>query len=207
MDHPADPNVFETANAGFAQALYEDYLRDPDSVGPEWRRLFESGRVGERPAAGNGASAATGKNGGGVTASPPAIATAPAPTLPHGSVAPIKGPAARLVQNMIESLSVPHRYDLPGNPGQEPRVGPVPVQCGPQGRRTRREGLVHTLHRVGAGPGRPSAPRHGAILRDDRRSSPPRHSGRNSPRPRGGLWNARTAAAAWSSRCSSTPSR
>ncbi|HXE56851.1 MAG TPA: hypothetical protein VNK43_02520, partial [Gemmatimonadales bacterium] len=44
-----DPNVFETANAGFAQAIYEDFLRDPDSVSPEWRRLFESGVVGERP--------------------------------------------------------------------------------------------------------------------------------------------------------------
>ena len=30
-------NVFETVNSGFAQAMYEDYLRDPDSVPPEWR--------------------------------------------------------------------------------------------------------------------------------------------------------------------------
>ena len=42
-----DPNVFETANAGFAQAMYEEFLRDPAAVGPEWRRLFESGVVGE----------------------------------------------------------------------------------------------------------------------------------------------------------------
>ena len=42
-----DPNVFETANAGFAQAMYEEFLRDPSAVGPEWRRLFESGVVGE----------------------------------------------------------------------------------------------------------------------------------------------------------------
>src|ERR687898_1809892 len=48
-----DPNVFETANAGFAQAMYEEFLRDPAAVGPEWRRLFESGVVGER----NGAEA------------------------------------------------------------------------------------------------------------------------------------------------------
>ena len=40
-----DPNVFETANAGFAQAMYEEFLRDPAAVGPEWRRLFESGVV------------------------------------------------------------------------------------------------------------------------------------------------------------------
>jgi 2-oxoglutarate dehydrogenase complex dehydrogenase (E1) component-like enzyme len=41
-----DPNVFETANAGFAQAIYEEYLRDPGAVEPEWRKLFESGVVG-----------------------------------------------------------------------------------------------------------------------------------------------------------------
>jgi 2-oxoglutarate dehydrogenase complex dehydrogenase (E1) component-like enzyme len=45
--------VFETANAGFAQAMYEEFLRDPAAVGPEWRRLFESGVVGEK----NGAEA------------------------------------------------------------------------------------------------------------------------------------------------------
>ncbi len=47
-DELVDPNVFETANAGFAQAMYEEFLRDPAAVGPEWRRLFESGVVGER---------------------------------------------------------------------------------------------------------------------------------------------------------------
>ncbi len=31
---PVEPNVFETANAGFAQILYEEYLRDPATV---WR--------------------------------------------------------------------------------------------------------------------------------------------------------------------------
>ena len=55
-----DPNVFETANAGFAQAMYEEFLRDPTAVGPEWRRLFESGVVGEMP----GPSASSGSEGG-----------------------------------------------------------------------------------------------------------------------------------------------
>ena len=45
-----DPNVFETANAGFAQAMYEEFLKNPQSVGEGWRRLFESGVVGEVPA-------------------------------------------------------------------------------------------------------------------------------------------------------------
>ena len=56
MVDAVDFNVFETANAGFAQAMYEEFLRDPAAVGPEWRRLFESGVVGERPD-GNGAAA------------------------------------------------------------------------------------------------------------------------------------------------------
>jgi 2-oxoglutarate dehydrogenase E1 component len=111
MKPAADPNVFETANAGFAQALYEDYLRDPAAVPPEWRLLFESGRVGERPTPGNGAKAAAPIRGGSVPAgaaaptsalaAPPAVAGAPA------NATAIKGPAARLVQNMAESLSVP----------------------------------------------------------------------------------------------------
>ncbi len=96
-----DPNVFETANAGFAQAVYEDYLRDPQSVPAEWRSLFESGRVGELPTSGNGRPAPE------PDASPRAAAlTRPAPS-GTGSRTPIKGPALRLVQNMTESLSVP----------------------------------------------------------------------------------------------------
>ena len=51
-----DPNVFETANAGFAQVMYEEFLRDPAAVSTEWRRLFESGVIGEAPD-GNGAVA------------------------------------------------------------------------------------------------------------------------------------------------------
>jgi 2-oxoglutarate dehydrogenase E1 component len=99
-----DPNVFETANAGFAQVLYEDWLKDPNAVSPEWRSLFESGRVGERPAGGNG-------DGRAAAAAPPqgsdtSVSSAP-PAGPDTGVVPIKGPAARLVQNMNESLTVP----------------------------------------------------------------------------------------------------
>jgi 2-oxoglutarate dehydrogenase complex dehydrogenase (E1) component-like enzyme len=50
-----DPNIFETANAGFAQAMYEEYLRDPQAVSAEWRRLFEGGVAGAAPVvSGNG---------------------------------------------------------------------------------------------------------------------------------------------------------
>jgi 2-oxoglutarate dehydrogenase E1 component len=98
-----DPNVFETANAGFAQAMYEEFLRDPAAVGPEWRRLFESGVVGEKPS----------PNGAAGSASPPVASqtepshrpAVPPPLAPGAS--PIKGPPAKLVANMEQSLTVP----------------------------------------------------------------------------------------------------
>ncbi len=101
-----DPNVFETANAGFAQAVYEDYLRDPESVPAEWRTLFESGRVGEPPTNGNQA-ATQGRSVEPRPAPTPQGDRATSPAQESPSHVPIKGPALRLVQNMTESLSVP----------------------------------------------------------------------------------------------------
>lgn len=101
-----DANVFETANAGFAQVMYEEYLRDPASVAPEWRRLFEDGVIGVMPSADelrstNGQRAA--ENGGSAPAPSAAPATAAAPA--NGTA--LKGPALRLAQNMEASLGVP----------------------------------------------------------------------------------------------------
>ena len=107
-----DPNVFETANAGFAQVMYEEFLRDPASVDTEWRQLFESGVVGEVPALNGREGAAKAEAtseaaaaAGGVT--PAAVAPAAAAVSASSAAVPIKGPAARLVQNMNESLTVP----------------------------------------------------------------------------------------------------
>src|SRR5579864_282438 len=71
VERVVDINVFETANAGFAQAMYEEFLRDPGAVGTEWRQLFESGVVGVRP---NGRD--------GVGPASPAVAPAPAARIP-----------------------------------------------------------------------------------------------------------------------------
>ena len=115
-----DPNVFETANAGFAQAMYEEFLRDPAAVGPEWRRLFESGVVGERNGQREGGDAGTRVSGEAAQAckvrrcpsrrahgnSAARRACLPASPRPSGA-SPIKGPAAKLVANMNESLTVP----------------------------------------------------------------------------------------------------
>ena len=54
-------NIFETVNSGFAQALYEDYLRDPGSVPPDWRALFGNGVQGVRA---NGRAEGGGAQGG-----------------------------------------------------------------------------------------------------------------------------------------------
>ena len=102
-----DPNVFETANAGFAQAIYEEFLRDPTAVDPEWRRLFESGVVGQR----DGAEAEPRGSGAGVPrdgqTARPAAPTVSVPPVRGPAAEPIKGPAAKLVANMTESLTVP----------------------------------------------------------------------------------------------------
>jgi 2-oxoglutarate dehydrogenase E1 component len=110
-----DPNVFETANAGFAQAMYEEFLRDPTAVGPDWRRLFESGVIGETPDSRNGNQGVGNPATAESPASTPSLrldqvlpsSRSNAPSeLPAGAVS-IKGPAAKLVANMSESLTVP----------------------------------------------------------------------------------------------------
>jgi len=114
--------MFETANAGFAQIMYEEYLRDPASVSEEWRRFFATGAAGLGPEfEGNGHPSV--EPAGRVdestaprthTASPASafgsVATpapkSPAAEPPTGATV-ITGPAARLVVNMNESRSVP----------------------------------------------------------------------------------------------------
>jgi len=119
-----DPNVFETANAGFAQIMYEEYLRDPSGVSPEWRDYFQRGFAGLGPEAeGNGhhpsvvpggrtaepadsASTPGSPSTPAPMAGPPATTATPAGAAPAGAV-PITGPASRLVANMNESRSMP----------------------------------------------------------------------------------------------------
>ena len=101
--------MFETANAGFAQAMYEEFLRDPAAVGPEWRRLFESGVVGEAPD-GNGAAApappgSPADPSAAVPAAPAQPAPRPRPFRP--APRPSRAPPPSCVANMTESLTVP----------------------------------------------------------------------------------------------------
>src|SRR3990170_58823 len=97
-------------NAGYVADLYEQYRRDPASVDPEWRKRFDSGTGGFEPVA----ASAEPTNGShepaqeAPKAREPRRAEAPpaAPVLPEGAT-PIKGPSARLAQNMVASLGVP----------------------------------------------------------------------------------------------------
>ena len=116
--------VFGTLNAAFVQVMYEQYLRDPQSVGAEWRELFDNGRLAELPVISTTpAEVGAGQEQRAVALAPPAAPARPAPgptpaptptpappaasRLPSPVVTPLIGPAARLVQNMADSLAVP----------------------------------------------------------------------------------------------------
>ena len=99
--------VFGTHNAAFVQVMYEQYLRDPASVGEEWRNLFDNGKLTELPVIPTSREEVAGRGprdpGPGMQAQAPS----PEPRTPSPGLTPITGPAARLVQNMTDSLSVP----------------------------------------------------------------------------------------------------
>src|SRR6266487_2949060 len=80
--------------------MYEQYLRDPASVGEEWRNLFDNGKLTELPVIPTSREEVAGP--GPRDPGPGRQAQAPSPGL-----TPITGPAARLVQYMTDSLSVP----------------------------------------------------------------------------------------------------
>jgi 2-oxoglutarate decarboxylase len=86
-------------NAGYVAEMQEQWLRDPASVDPEWRALFEPAIA---PLADNGQEAAPAE----AEASAAAQDVIAAPALPERAT-PLKGPAARLARNMTASLTVP----------------------------------------------------------------------------------------------------
>jgi 2-oxoglutarate decarboxylase len=95
-DEPTETERIERAlagvNSGYVAEMQERFLRDPASVDPEWRALFEPAialPVGELATSGD-------RDGSGAVATP----------LPPGAT-PLKGPAARLARNMAASLAVP----------------------------------------------------------------------------------------------------
>ncbi len=100
--------VFGTHNAAFVQVMYEQYLRDPASVGEEWRNLFDNGKFADLPVIPTSREEVL--SGGGMRDAGAVAAPEqphPASPIPPPGLTPITGPAARLAQNMTDSLSVP----------------------------------------------------------------------------------------------------
>src|SRR5258705_365799 len=84
--------------------MYEEYLRDPNSVGQEWRELFETGKLAGLPVSPAERAPSAVRSGPESTA----VQGIPAHSVQlTGHASPITGPAARLVANMTESLTVP----------------------------------------------------------------------------------------------------
>ena len=99
--------MFGTYEAAFVQIMYEEYLRDPASVGQEWRELFDNGKLAELPIISGAGSQESGARAAAPAVQPRAAPTQAIPAPDSRLPTPITGPAARLVANMTESLTVP----------------------------------------------------------------------------------------------------
>ncbi|HET7114583.1 MAG TPA: hypothetical protein VFI57_13130, partial [Pyrinomonadaceae bacterium] len=102
------------ANAAYVQGLLDRFQSNPALVDDSWRSYF-SELLGDGAAvsAGDGAAPPTQQAGNGarsVAAAPAPERKAEVPTAapgPDTEVVPIRGPAAKIVENMETSLSVP----------------------------------------------------------------------------------------------------
>ena len=145
----------DTGPAGFGpnewivDEIYEQYLKDRSSVDPAWWEFFEgyvpseaspvAAAHHEAAAVQAAAPDALEQTPAPVAAPPPAPAhtPAPAPTAAAAEVVVLKGPAARVVANMEESLTVPTATSVRAVPAKLMR-GPVRGPAGherPPGRR------------------------------------------------------------------------
>ena len=139
------PNVFDTYNAAYVQAMFDQYLQNPGSVDASWRRMFESdaGRTGlmgdGRPHVGNGANGATasgaiasGTTAAAATAAAPASAAQPTPFSPaaSGSATIQQLRAARAAGELVDAYRLhghraarvdPLGSTPPGHPTLEPQ--------------------------------------------------------------------------------------
>ena len=104
-------------NEWLVDEIYQQFLADRSSVDPAWWEFFEGYAPPEysplasqpAPAPAPAASPAAAPASPAPTVAPAAVTTSPAPaaTSPDGDVALLKGPSARVVTNMEQSLGVP----------------------------------------------------------------------------------------------------
>jgi 2-oxoglutarate dehydrogenase E1 component len=111
-------NVFDTYNAAYVQAIFDQYLQNPGSVDATWRRLFESeagvqGLMGAgavassapiAPAQTPSAPAGQGASSPSMSAAQPAQTTAPSPTAataPSATISQLR--AARAAGELVDA--------------------------------------------------------------------------------------------------------
>ena len=102
-------------NEWLVDEIYQQFLADRSSVDPAWWEFFEGyappeySPLASQPAPAPAASPAAAPASPAPTIAPAAVTTSPAPaaTAPDGDVALLKGPSARVVTNMEQSLGVP----------------------------------------------------------------------------------------------------
>ena len=165
-------------NEWLVDEIYQQYLADKDSVDPAWWDFFADYQPADATLPKPPVSTGNGHPNGAVEA-PPTQATQtavaapaqPEPPTPAATRAaqsagadefesvPLRGAAARVVDNMQTSLTVPDRDVGPRGPGQAPHRQPHRDQQ-PPGQGPRRQGVVHPPHRLGRRPGgRAACPR------------------------------------------------
>ncbi len=106
-------------NTGYIEDLYRQYLDDPDSVSESWRDFFADyrpsesflaateARPGGAPVPEKVVVKARREGGDGALPEPVTPASAPTPSEPETKVEGIRGPQAKIVENMEASLGVP----------------------------------------------------------------------------------------------------
>ena len=105
-------------NTGYVEELYRQYLEDPESVSESWRDFFADYRPSDSfVAVSEARQVATAEkavarpevreSGDGAVPEPVTPASAPEAPLEEAEVQPIRGPQAKIVENMEASLGVP----------------------------------------------------------------------------------------------------
>src|SRR5271166_3440834 len=95
------------ANAWLVEEMYESYLVDPESVSESWREFFTDYRSKGTTEGPESPAADTEPVGDAVEQAQAAAAPAPGPRPSGPPVAPLRGAAARVAENMSASLAVP----------------------------------------------------------------------------------------------------
>src|SRR5437016_315626 len=160
--------------------MYEQYLRDPASVGEEWRNLFDNGKLAELPVIPTSREEALSgsemRDAGRVPATTPT---------PPASRAYADRRSRRAPRPEHDGLVVrPDGHLVPRHRGRDARRAPQGAER--SARRPGEEGLVHAPDRLRDRPGGEAAARHDTrVPGSGREAAPPRPAG-GAPGPRRG---------------------